>query len=428
MSDPTPNPPSDRHRLVVVGAGFAGLQLVKSLGHDKRLAIQLIDRRNHHIFQPLLYQAATSILPPSQIAWPIRQLTRKYPNVTTVLAEVASVDAIARQVRLAGGASLAYDTLVIATGVTHAYFGHDDWAAFAPGLKTLEDATQIRRRILLGFERAEAEPAAAEAHLTFVIVGAGPTGMELAGTIAELARTHLPDEFRNIDTRRARVLLIEAGPTILPTFDPSLAAYALRALVELGVEVRTGEAVTACNADGVVTSAGPIAAHTVIWAAGVEASPAATWLGLAGDRVGRSPAAPNLTAPGFPDVVVIGDTASVTWREGTLVPGIAPAAKQQGAYVARVVRARLDGRPPPPPFRYRHQGSLATIGRNRAIIDFGDIKLKGFLAWWLWGAAHIYFLITARSRLAVTWNWIWAYARNEPAARLITGPITPDEG
>ena len=231
-----------KHRLVIVGAGFAGLQVAKRLGHARRLAIDLVDRRNHHLFQPLLYQAATSILPPSQIAWPIRQLARNWPSVTVTLGEVVGVDADTHEALLAGGGRLAYDTLIVATGVTHAYFGHDDWAAFAPGLKTLEDATQIRRRILLGFERAEAHPEQAEAYLTFVIVGAGPTGVELAGTIAELARTHLPDEFRHIDTRRARVVLVEAGERILPSFDPSLSAYALRALDELGVEVRTGEA------------------------------------------------------------------------------------------------------------------------------------------------------------------------------------------
>jgi NADH dehydrogenase len=410
------------HRLVVVGAGFAGVELVKRLKGVPGLDIHLLDRRNHHIFQPLLYQAATSILAPSQVAWPVRQLMRGRPDVTTLMAEVIGIDTAERRVALAGGAMLDYDTLVLATGATHAYFGHDAWAPFAPGLKTLEDATQIRRRILLAFERAEAGAADVDALMTFVIVGAGPTGVELAGTIAELARTHLPAEYRNIDTRRARVILLEAGERILPAFDPRLSAYARGALGELGVEVRTGEAVTECDAAGVVTSKGAIAARTIIWAAGVEASAAARWLGVAGDRAGRSPAAPDLTAPGFTDVFVIGDTAAVPWEHGAMVPGLAPAAKQQGAYVAEVIRARLAGRPPPAPFRYRHQGSLATIGRNRAIIDFGAVKLTGALAWWLWGAAHIYFLISARSRLAVTWNWLWAYARNEPAARIITGP------
>jgi NADH dehydrogenase len=411
------------HRLVVVGGGFGGLELVKRLKGQRNLAIHLVDRRNHHIFQPLLYQAATAILPPSQVAWPIRQLVRSNAQVTTLLGEVTAVDAAARRIRLADGAALIYDTLVLATGVTHAYFGHDDWAPFAPGLKTLDDATHIRRHILLAFERAEASPAQAETLLTFVIVGAGPTGVELAGTIAELARTHLPDEFRNVDTRRARIVLLEAGERILPAFDAGLSAYARAALSSLGVEVRTGEAVTRCDETGVVTTAATLAAGTVIWAAGVEASPAGRWLGLEADRAGRAPVMPDLTAPGHPDIFVIGDTAAVPWREGAMVPGLAPAAKQQGAYVAQVIRARLSGRPTPGPFRYRHQGSLATIGRHRAIIDFGAVKLKGRLAWWLWGAAHIYFLINARSRLAVTGNWFWAYVKNEPAARLITGPI-----
>jgi NADH dehydrogenase len=410
---------------VVVGAGFAGLELVKRLKGVAGLEIQVIDRRNHHIFQPLLYQAATSILPPSQIAWPIRQLMRRFGEVTTVLDEVTGLDVSARLVHLAGGAAIAYDTLVLATGVTHAYFGHDDWAPFAPGLKSLEDATRIRRHILIGFERAEAQPEAAEALLTFVIVGAGPTGVELAGTIAELARTHLPDEFRNIDTRRARIVLLEAGEHILPAFDARLSAYAARALKGLGVEVLTGVTVTRCDAGGVDTTAGPIAAGTVIWAAGVRASNAAGWLGLEADRAGRSPAMPDLTAPGHREIFVIGDTAAVAWRDGAMVPGLAQGAKQQGAYVAKVLCARLAGRPAPPPFRYFHQGSLATIGRNRAIIDFGAIKLTGALAWWLWGIAHIYFLIGARSRAAVTWSWLWAYARNEPAARIITWPGEP---
>lgn len=414
------------HRLVVVGAGFAGLQVVKRLGHDRRFQITLVDRRNHHLFQPLLYQAASSILPPSQIAWPIRRLARRWRSVTTLMAEVIGVDtgidSGPRQVRLADGGKLLYDSLVLATGAAHAYFGHDDWAASAPGLKTLEDATLIRQRILTAFERAEASPDQAGPYLTFAIVGAGPTGVELAGSLAELARTHLPDEFRRIDTRRARIVLIEAGERILPTFDPSLSAYADRALKSLGVEVRVGEAVTACDAEGVTTSAGSLAAKTIIWAAGVEASPAAVWLTVAGDRAGRSPALPNLSAPGLPDVFVIGDTASVGWGDGKLVPGIAPAAKQQGDYVAKVLKARVAGRPAPLPFRYRHWGSLATIGRNRAIIDFGEIKLKGRIAWWLWGAAHIYFLITGRSRMAVASSWLYAYVRNEPAARLITWP------
>jgi NADH dehydrogenase len=417
---------AERHRVVVVGAGFGGMAVVKGLA-GAGAEITFVDRRNHHLFQPLLYQAATSILPPSQIAWPVRQLLRGRRDVTCLLGEVEGVSLIAHEVALAGGAFIPYDTLVLATGSAHAYFGHDSWAAYAPGLKTLDDATRIRRAILAAFERAEAggDPAVL---LTFVIVGAGPTGVELAGTIAELANTHLPAEFRRIDTRRARIVLIEAGERILPTFDPALAAYAHRALNELGVIVRTGEAVTDCGPGRVGTSSGPIAAGTVIWAAGVAASPAAGWLGRKGDRAGRLAVSADLSVPGHPEVFVIGDTAAVAWLGHGLVPGLAPAAKQQGAFVARVILARLQGRSPPAAFRYRHEGSLATIGRNRAIIDFGRIKLTGPLAWWLWGAAHIYFLITARSRLAVTWNWLWAYVRNEPAARLITGEDASGRG
>lgn len=415
-----PVPLSQPHRLVVVGAGFAGLELVKRLRGQPGLAVVLVDKRNHHIFQPLLYQAATSILPPSQIAWPIRQLMRGRREVTTLLGDVVGVDVDRHSVRLASGEALAYDTLVLATGAGHAYFGHDDWAPFAPGLKSLEDATAIRRRILTAFERAEATPQDAERLLTFVIVGAGPTGVELAGTIAELARTHLPEEFRHVDTRRARVILIEAGARILPSFAPAQSAYAEKALGGLGVEVRTGEPVTDCTADGVTTARGKIAAATLIWAAGVAASPAAAWLGLDADRAGRAPTTPDLAAPGHPDIFVIGDTAAVAWGQGNSVPGLAPAAKQQGAYVATVIRARLARRSAPPPFRYVDQGALATIGRNRAIIDIRGLRLRGAIAWWLWGLAHIYFLIGARSRLAVTASWLWAYLKNEPGARLIT--------
>jgi NADH dehydrogenase len=414
------------HHLVVVGGGFAGIELVKCLKPRARLQIHLIDRRNHHIFQPLLYQVATSILPPSQVAWPIRQLVRDRADVKTVLAAVSGVDQAAKRVKLSNGAWLNYDTLVLATGAAHAYFGHDAWEPFAPGLKTLEDATAIRRRILLAFERAEAhpDPVETEALLTFVVIGAGPTGVELAGTIAELANSAFPREFRNIDTRKARVLLLEAGDRILPAFAPKLSQYAHRALGRLGVEVRVGDAVTRCDDDGVVTADGRIRAGTIIWAAGVQASDAGRWLGSPSDRAGRVLSNADLTAPENPDVFVIGDTAAVSWEGGRNVPGLAPAAKQQGAYVAGVIDARLSGRAPPRPFRYRHQGSLATIGRNKAVIDFGRLRLTGGVAWWLWGAAHIYFLITPRSRLAVMWSWLWVYLRNEPAAQIITEPPT----
>ncbi|APG84994.1 NAD(P)/FAD-dependent oxidoreductase [Sinorhizobium americanum] len=411
----------ERHHVVVVGGGFGGLQLVHDL-KGAPVRITLIDRRNHHLFQPLLYQVATTILATSEIAWPIRHLYRDRPEVTTLLGEVQGIDRAAKAVRLASGRAVHYDTLVLATGATHAYFGHDEWAAVAPGLKTLEDATTIRRRVLLAFEQAEVEedPARRDALLTFTIVGAGPTGVELAGIIAEMAHRTLPDEFRRIDTRRARVILVEAGPRILPAFAEELSAYALRELGKLGVEVRTGTPVTDCTAEGVRIGDSFVPSCTLVWAAGVQASPAAQWLGIEADRAGRALVDQGLSAPGNGDAFVIGDTAAVKQENGMPVPGIAPAAKQQGAYVARVIRARLTGQPAPGPFRYRHQGSLATIGKRAAIIDFGRIKLKGGLAWWIWGLAHIYFLIGTRSRFAVAWSWLWIYLSGQHSARLIT--------
>ncbi|MQW85922.1 NAD(P)/FAD-dependent oxidoreductase [Sinorhizobium saheli] len=409
------------HHVVVVGGGFGGLQLVNDL-KGVPVRVTLIDRRNHHLFQPLLYQVATTVLATSEIAWPIRHLYRDRPEVTTLLGEATAVDKVTRTVMLANGPAIAYDTLVLATGATHAYFGHDEWAPVAPGLKTLEDATTIRRRVLLAFEQAEVEDDAAirDALLTFTVIGAGPTGVELAGIIAEMAHRTLPGEFRRIDTRRARVVLVEAGPRILPAFSDDLSAYALRELDKLGVEVRTGTPVTDCTDFGVMIGDEFLPSRTLVWAAGVQASPAAGWLGIESDRAGRALVGRDLTAPGHPEIFVIGDTASVKQEDGSPVPGIAPAAKQQGAFVARVIRARLEGRPVPAAFRYRHQGSLATIGRRAAIIDFGRIRLKGALAWWIWGIAHIYFLIGTRSRFAVAWSWLWTYLSGQHSARLIT--------
>ncbi len=408
------------HHVVVVGGGFGGLQLVKDL-KGAPVMITLIDRRNHHLFQPLLYQVATTLLATSEIAWPIRRLFRDRPEVTTLLAEVDGVNPDTRTVRLKGGESIGYDTLVLATGATHAYFGHDEWEPVASGLKTLEDATTIRRRMLLAFEQAEMETdaEAREALLTFTIVGAGPTGVELAGIIAELAHVTLPQEFRNIDTRKARVILVEAGPRVLASFAEELSVYAHKALEKLGVEVHLGEPVTECSAKGVMIGERFIGSRTIVWAAGVQASPAAGWLGVPADRAGRVIVEKDLSAPGLPDVFVVGDTASVFQEDGKPVPGIAPAAKQQGAYVAKAIRARLT-RKSTPPFRYRHQGSLATIGQRSAIIDFGRFKLKGALAWWIWGIAHIYFLIGTRSRFVVAWNWLWIYLSGQHTARLIT--------
>ncbi|CAN7302165.1 NAD(P)/FAD-dependent oxidoreductase [Rhizobium sp. LjRoot30] len=410
-----------KYKVVVVGGGFGGMQCVQGL-NGAPVEITLIDRRNHHLFQPLLYQVATTVLATSEIAWPIRHLWRDRKDVTTLLDEVTGVDRAAKSVTLKSGQSVSYDALVLATGARHAYFGHDEWETFAPGLKTLEDATTVRRRILLAFERAEAsaDVARQEAELTFAVIGGGPTGVEMAGIIAELAKKTLPPEFRRIDTTRARILLIEAGPRVLPAFNEELSEYARKALEKLGVEVLMGSRVTAIDADGVTVGDAFVPSKTVVWAAGVQASPAAAWLDTASDRAGRAIVGPDLSIENDRNVFVIGDTALVKQEDGSPVPGIAPAAKQQGSYVARVIKARLEGAVEPGPFRYRHQGSLATIGRRAAVIDFGRFRLKGGLAWWIWGLAHIYFLIGTRSRLAVAWSWLWIYLSGQHSARLIT--------
>ena len=408
------------HHVVIVGAGFAGLKLASDL-KGAPVRITVIDQRNHHLFQPLLYQVATTLLATSEIAWPIRRVFRNRPDVTTLFGRVTGVDRTARQVLLADGGVIGYDTLVLATGARHAYFGHDEWEAYAPGLKTLEDATTIRRRVLLAFERAELEtdPEKRQALLTFAIIGGGPTGVELAGIIAELAQKTLPQEFRNIDTRETKVVLIEAGPRVLPVFTEPLSRYATDALVRLGAEVRCGTPVTALDDNGVRIGEEWLPSRTVIWAAGVQASGAARWLDTPADRAGRAIVGPDLTVPGLPEVFVIGDTAHVA-IDGRPVPGVAPAAKQQGAYVAKVIRARLTGKPAPGPFVYRHLGNLATVGRSAAVIDFGRIQMKGGPAWWIWGIAHIYFLIGTRSRLAVSISWLWSFLSGGHSARLIT--------
>ncbi|WP_167394023.1 NAD(P)/FAD-dependent oxidoreductase [Brucella oryzae] len=407
--------------IVVVGAGFGGLQLIHDL-RNVNVQITLIDQRNHHLFQPLLYQVATTILATSEIAWPIRHLFRDRKEVTTLLGTVTDVDTERRQVQLEDGTEISYDTLVLATGARHAYFGNDQWEALAPGLKALEDATTIRRRLLLAFERAERETdeARQQALLTFAIVGGGPTGVELAGIIAELAKQTIWPEFRNIDTRQTRVMLLEAGPRILAAFPEDLSDYALKALEKLGVEVRLGIPVKDITAEGVTVGEEFIPCRTAIWAAGVAASPAATWLNAESDRAGRVKVLSNLNIPGHDDIFVIGDTAWVEGPDGKPVPGIAPAAKQQGAYVAKVIKSRIDGKTPPMPFRYKHQGNLATIGRGAAVVDMGRFKLKGIIAWWFWGIAHIFFLIGTRSRAAVAWSWLWTYISGQHSARLIT--------
>jgi NADH:ubiquinone reductase (H+-translocating) len=412
--------PAAPHRVVIAGAGFGGLEAVYRLA-GAPVSVTLVDRRNHHLFQPLLYQVATAALATSEIAWPIRYLLRGRPEVTTLLATVTGVNSAARRVMLDGGDELPYDTLVLATGARHAYFGHDEWEPFAPGLKTLEDATTLRRRILIAFEVAEREtdPQRRAALLTFVIIGAGPTGVELAGTIAELAQDTLAPDFRNIDTRKARVVLIEAGPRVLAGFADELSAYAQRSLESLDVKVALGQPVTECTADGVVYGDKRLEAKTIIWAAGVRASPAAEWLGAPADRAGRLQVLPDLTVPGHPAVFAVGDTVMINGPDGKPVPGIAPAAKQQGRYVAESIRTRLRGGSVAP-FVYKHSGSLAQIGKRQAVIDFGRVKLRGTLAWWIWGIAHIYFLIGLRNRLSVAISWLWIYTRSQRGARLIT--------
>ncbi len=408
-------------RIVVVGGGFGGLAAIKAL-KGAGAAITLIDRRNHHLFQPLLYQVATTSLGPSEIAWPIRQLVHKRQDVTTLMDSVTGVDTAARTVRLASGGSVPYDWLIVATGAQHAYFGHDDWEPFAPGLKTLEDATAMRRRLLTAFEKAELEtdPERRRALLTFVIIGAGATGVELAGAIIELARITLRDDFRRIRPADARVVLIEAGPRVLANFKPEMSAYAERALHELGVEVELGKAVTAVHADGVEYGGTRLAAGTIIWAAGVLASPAARWLGVAADRAGRVQVNADLSVPGHPRIFAIGDTVTATLPDGRPVPGIGDAAKQGGRHAARVIRARLAGDDRPMPFRYRHLGDIATIGRSRALIDFGWLRLTGWIGWWTWGLAHIYFLIGLKNRIFIALNWLWIYLSGYRSARLIT--------
>jgi len=387
--------------------------------------VTVIDRRNHHLFQPLLYQVATAGLAPTQIASPVRSILRNQANIEVELDEVTGVDLEKRQVRL-GERTLPYDQLILATGATHAYFGHDEWAKDAPGLKSLADALGLRRRILMAFEAAEVAETEAERTrlLTFVVVGAGPTGVELAGAIAELAKRALAVDFRKIRSLMARVLLVEAGPRVLTAFPESLSAYAKRALEHLGVEVRLGQAVTGCDRDGVDLGEERIAAANVIWAAGVQASPAGQWLGVETDRAGRILVQPELTLPGHPEVFVIGDLAHIDGAGGALVPGVAPAAKQAGVHAAKTIAARLAGKPAPGPFRYADVGSLATIGRQAAAVSIGPVRLTGFIAWAFWCAAHVYFLIGFRNRAQVVLDWTWSYLTFERGARLITEPVT----
>ncbi len=409
-----------KHRVVIIGGGFGGLSAAQKLaGAD--VEITIIDRRNHHLFQPLLYQVATTALSPSEIAWPIRQLLRKRQDVRTLLGNVVGIDKVGQTVQLEDGEAVPYDSLIIATGAQHAYFGHDDWEPFAPGLKTLEDATAMRRQLLIAFEKAEREtdPEKRQALLTFAIIGAGPTGVELAGAVIELARVTLREDFRSIDPEAARVLLIEGGPRVLPNFRETLSAYALKALQKLGVEVSLGKRVTQVEAGIVIYGDTQVRAGTIIWAAGVLASPAAKWLGVEADAAGRIKVEPDLTVPGSPNIFAIGDTVTVTGPNGKPVPGVGDAAKQGGKHAARTIAARLKGETPPV-FHYSHAGDIATIGRSAAVIDFGWIQLTGWVGWWAWGLAHIYFLIGLKNRISVALSWLWIYLTGHRSARLIT--------
>ena len=406
--------------VLIVGGGFAGLWATRALA-SAPVRITLLDRENHHVFQPLLYQVATAGLSAPDISAPLRHILRRQRNVTVLMAEARVIETARKRVIDAEGKAHDYDYLVLATGATHAYFGHDDWSRFAPGLKTLDDALAIRRRILSAFERAEMEPdpAAQAAWLTFAIVGAGPTGVELAGTLAEIARHTLRHEFRRIDPHAARVLLLEAGPRVLSSFPESLSEKARKQLERLGVEVHTGTPVGAIDADGVLLGPQRIAARTVLWSAGVAASPLAKSLGVALDRAGRVPVQADLSIAGLPEVFVAGDLASVQ-QEGKPVPGVAPAAKQMGNCVAKVIRARIAGQAAES-FRYRDFGNLATIGRMAAVVDVRGWHLSGVLAWWFWLAAHVWFLIGFRNRLVVLIDWARAYWSYQRSARIIVG-------
>jgi NADH dehydrogenase len=411
-----------RPQVVIVGGGFGGIEAAKALARAP-VDVVLVDRQNHHCFQPLLYQVATAALSPADIAWPIRAMLSRQENVRVVMAQVSAIDTAAHVVK-AGSLPLPYDYLVLATGVTHSYFGHDEWGPAAPGLKSIEDARLIRARFLLAFERAEIAEDEAERRklLTFVIVGGGPTGVEMAGAIAEVASRTLRDDFRRIDPATSRIILIEAGPRILPAFPENLSNYAQRALEGMGVEVKLNTAVTGCDSGGVSFANGRIDSATVIWAAGVAASPAAQWIDAEHDRAGRIKVAADLSIPGRPDIFVAGDLASAQDKAGKPLPGIAPVAKQMGCYVGKLIASRVKGAAAVKPFVYRHYGDLATIGRKAALVKLGRFELTGFLGWLFWGVAHIYFLIGIRNRFVIAVTWLWSYLTFRRGARLISEP------
>ncbi len=411
-----------RPHVVIIGGGFGGIKAAHAL-HDAPVDITLIDRNNHHVFQPLLYQVATAELSPADISGPIRHILRKQRNTRVMMAEVTGIDLEGQCVQTQQRA-VHYDYLIVATGATHGYFGHDEWERFAPGLKTIADATAIRRKILLAFEAAEMEPdpVKLQALLTFVLVGAGPTGVEMAGAIAELAHKALASDFRHIDPKLARIVLVEAAPRTLAAFPEKLAGKAQKALEKLGVEVKLHVAVTDIDADGVVLGDTRLNAKTVIWTAGVAASPVGKWLGAELDRAGRVKVQPNLTILGHANVFVVGDMASL-FQNGKPLPGVAPVAMQEGVYAASVVAARVAGKEHTQPFHYRNKGNLATVGRAYGIADFGSVHLTGFIGWFFWLAVHVFFLIGFRNRFLVMFQWAWAYLTFQRGARLIVQDI-----
>jgi NADH:quinone reductase (non-electrogenic) len=417
------------HRVVIIGGGFGGLYAAQALKHAP-VQVTLVDRRNFHLFQPLLYQVATGALSPANIAAPLRAILKRQKNAHVLLAEVTDIDVPGRHVILSDGA-ISYDTLIVATGVRHHYFGNERWAALAPGLKTVEDATEIRRRILLAFEAAEREPDAEQrsAWLTFVIVGAGPTGLELAGALGEISLHTLREDFRSINPAEARIVLVEAADRVLPPYPPVLSAKAARAVERLGVAVQTGATVTAIDTDSVTVRRGiseeRIPTRTVLWAAGVQASPLGHVLeeraGATVDRAGRMIVEPDLSVPGHPEILVIGDLAHYRHQTGSPLPGVAPVAMQQGRYVAGLIERRLQQQPTPP-FRYRDRGSMATIGRGAAVADlFGRVRFNGFLAWLAWLFVHLMYIVEFDNRLLVLTQWAWNYFTWNRGARLITG-------
>jgi NADH dehydrogenase len=407
--------------VLIVGAGFGGLTAARELAGKAAVQVTVVDQRNHHLFQPLLYQVATAGLNPADIAVPVRAQFAGVPNVAVHLGRVAGIDLAAKRISVEGGPALAWDFLIVACGAQHSYFGHPEWEDLAPGLKTLEQATEIRRRILSAFEAAEnsPDPGAQRALLTFVVVGGGPTGVELAGAIADISRTVLVRDFRRIDPRSARVVLLEAGPRVLPAFAEDLSRHAEDDLRTLGVEVRTSSAVTGIDAAGVSAGGERIEARSVFWAAGVQASSLGRSLGVPLDRAGRVQVQPDLSIPGHPDAFVIGDMAHLEEPGRGLVPGLAPAAIQEGKAAARNILASVKGRPRKP-FRYRDKGMMATIGKHKAVAQTGKLRLTGTLAWLAWLFIHILYLIGFRNRFAVFLQWVWSYLFSKRGARLIT--------